>query len=133
MLECAKKLTVFLPKNIPKKSYARKPNSKIGFKILNICSSDAMKNDPARIQMKLIQNDSNLKKTNSMRLCELDFYKYAPLRYVWKPVGLRLKLFPCLTVSTYQCEHLFSLMNSNKSSVRSRLTVARLNSVLKVQ
>jgi len=34
--------------------------------------------------------------------------------------------------STYRCEQLFSLMNGNKSSIRSRITDRHLGSVLKL-
>jgi hypothetical protein len=93
-------------------------------------SIDAVK-VPAHIQMELIeiQNDSNIKrKFNEVGVP--NFYNFLPVRYV------ETHRFTCkiksMFSSTYLCEQLFSLMNSNKSSVRSRLTDIHLNSVLKV-
>ncbi|CAI6350830.1 unnamed protein product [Macrosiphum euphorbiae] len=59
-----------------------------------------------------------------------DFYSFVPTRYV------EIRRFASKIISmfssTYQCEQLFPLMNSNKSPVRSRLTDTHLNAVLKV-
>jgi 17beta-estradiol 17-dehydrogenase/3beta-hydroxysteroid 3-dehydrogenase/mitotic-spindle organizing protein 1 len=85
----------------------------------------------AHIQMDHIeiQNDSNSKRTfNEVGL--MNFYTFWPVRYVEN------RRFACkiksMFSSTYLCEQQFSLMNSNKSSIRSRLTNIHLNSVLKV-
>jgi len=93
-------------------------------------SIDAV-NVSTHIQMELIeiQNDSNLKnKFNDVGVP--DFYSFVPTRYV------EIRRFASKIISmfssTYQCEQLFSLMNSNKSPVRSRLTDTHLNAVLKV-
>ncbi|XP_060836290.1 general transcription factor II-I repeat domain-containing protein 2B-like [Rhopalosiphum padi] len=76
-----------------------------------------------------IQNDSNLKnKFNEVGVP--DFYNFVPTRFV-ETRRFASKIISMFS-STYQCEQLFSLMNSNKSPVRSRLTDTHLNAVLKV-
>lgn len=96
----------------------------------SLFSVDAI-NVPAHKQMELIeiQNDSNLK-NKFYEVGTPDFYRYVLAQYV------EIRKFACKIISmfssTYQCEQIFSLMNSNKSPIRSRLTDTHLNAVLKV-
>lgn len=90
-------------------------------------SVDAVRDD---LQMELIdlQCDSELKhKFTSLPLT--DFYKCVPAnRYpkMCKQAQVMLSLFG----STYLCEQTFSLMNLNKSKLRSKLTDSHLQNIL---
>ncbi|KAG2467730.1 GTD2A protein, partial [Polypterus senegalus] len=92
-------------------------------------SVDAVRDD---LQMELIdlQCDSELKhKFTSLPLT--DFYKCVPAnRYpkMCKQAQVMLSLFG----STYLCEQTFSLMNLNKSKLRSKLTDSHLQNILSV-
>lgn len=90
-------------------------------------SVDAVRDD---LQMELIelQCDSELKhKFTSLPLT--DFYKCVPAnRYpkMCKQAQVMLSLFG----STYLCEQTFSLMNLNKSKLRSQMTDSHLHNIL---
>ncbi|CAL9692766.1 unnamed protein product [Knipowitschia caucasica] len=86
---------------------------------------------PVEIQLEIIdlQCDADLKgKFASVGLDR--FYQYLLPGYP-KLTALAAKML-CMFGTTYLCEHIFSVMNINKTKMRSRLTNKHLNDILKV-
>jgi len=76
-----------------------------------------------------LQCDSDLK--TKFALASLDtFYQYLIPGY--PKVTARAAKVLCMFGTTYLCEQVFSVMNINKTKLRSRLTHAHLNDILKV-
>ncbi|XDV11489.1 hypothetical protein PO909_000420 [Leuciscus waleckii] len=90
-------------------------------------SVDSVRDD---LQMELIelQCDSELKhKFTSLPL--IDFYKCVPANRYPK-MCKQAQVMLCLFGSTYLCEQTFSLMNLNKSKLRSKITDSHLHNIL---
>nr|XP_042913023.1 general transcription factor II-I repeat domain-containing protein 2A-like [Parasteatoda tepidariorum] len=83
------------------------------------------------IQLELIDlQTSDIHKSNFRELGLLEFYKALPPEFE----NIKKNASMCATMfgSTYICEQTFSLMNINKSKLRSKLTDEHLESILRI-